>query len=260
MSTTKAQPVLARFEVKAINDEARTFTGLASTWDLDLGGDVIEKGAFAKTLREWKRKGRSIPLIDQHNYMSVRSVVGKMTEAKETDEGLLATFEVIEGADGDEVWRRLKGGYVDGLSIGYRATLTAEPSDDQRKKGVWRIIKELDLREVSVVVWPMNTAARIDPESIKAALALVDDEKELRGIASHIGSLLRPKPPASEEAAEAKDEQETEPPDASPSTDDHGEADTQKGVQDEPEYLYTEALQHRLLRLRISSRTMETLQ
>lgn len=198
----------APFEVKAIDEATRTFTGLASTWDLDLGGDVIEKGAFKRTLRNWKSSKKPMPLIDQHNYMSVRSVIGKMIEAEETDGGLEATFEVIEGPDGDEVYRRVKGGYVDGLSIGYRAIESREPDEEQRLKGIWRILKEVKLVEVSVVIWPMNPEATIEsvkaltdalregsltPEQEAELTALPDEQKE------HLRALLTKSGPAHEE-------------------------------------------------------------
>ena len=51
---------VTRFEFKAIATEKRQFTGLSSTWDLDLGGDLIEKGAYRRTLREWKASGRRV--------------------------------------------------------------------------------------------------------------------------------------------------------------------------------------------------------
>src|SRR5688500_388089 len=103
---------LTPFAVKSVDEASRSFTGLASTWALDLGNDVIHAGAFARTLNAWRSGGKTIPLIDQHNYGSVRSVVGKMTEAAETGEGLVCTFQVIEGPDGDEIYRRIKGGFV----------------------------------------------------------------------------------------------------------------------------------------------------
>ena len=162
MPAETQRKAFAPFQVKANDDDARTITGLASTWDLDLGGDVIHRGAFKKTLSDWKGSKRLIPLIDQHGYHSVRQVVGKLVDAKETAEGLEATFEVIDGPDGDEIYRRVKGGYIDGLSIGYRAVKTEEPNDDERRRGVWRHLKEVKLEEVSVVIWPMNPEARID--------------------------------------------------------------------------------------------------
>lgn len=177
----------APFEVKAIDEANRTFKGLASTWDLDLGGDVIERGAFKRTLRNWKSSKKPLPLIDQHNYMSVRSVVGKLLEAEETDDGLLSTFEIIEGPDGDEVYRRVKGGYVDGLSIGYRAIESREPDEDQRRAGIWRILKEVKLVEVSVVIWPMNPEATIESvkaltDALKAGTLTPEQEAEIAGL------------------------------------------------------------------------------
>src|SRR5689334_18254856 len=83
---TKRAP--CNFTMKAIDDDARTFEGLASTWDLDLGGDVIHQGAFKKSLAEWKSSGKVLPLLDSHNYFSVLSAVGKLEAAKETKAGL----------------------------------------------------------------------------------------------------------------------------------------------------------------------------
>lgn len=169
---TKALHVPFAVKADSLDDSARTFTGLASTWDLDLGGDVILKGAFRKTLADWRRSKSVLPLLDSHSaYGTVRAVVGKMVDAKETDGGLEATFEVIEGPDGDEIWRRIKGGYVTGLSIGYRAVKIDMPSEEEQLAGVWRYLKEVALREVSVVVWPMNQGARIDAGSMKALAA-----------------------------------------------------------------------------------------
>ena len=158
------------FELKASDDAARTFTGLAAAFSLDQGGDVILPGAFKRTLKDWKAsKGKVIPLIDSHGRDSIRRVVGKMIDAEETAEGLEATFEVIDGPDGDEVHRRLKGGYVTGLSIGFELVAARLPTSAEREvyPGVERVLVELKLREVSVVVFPMNEEARVDADTIK---------------------------------------------------------------------------------------------
>ena len=183
---TKAITPLA---IKQADDDTLTFTGLASTWDLDLGGDIIHHGAFARTLDHWRGSSKIIPLIDQHSYGSVRAVVGKMTDARETDDGLVTTWQVIDTADGREVFERIKGGFVDGLSIGYRPVGEPEMSDD----GI-RHLKEVALEEVSVVIWPMNPGARV--QSVKAALAEMTAEQlaELR-------ALLTVEPPADEAPA-----------------------------------------------------------
>ena len=191
--------LVARFEVKALDEEARTFSGLAATYALDLGGDVIEPGAFKKTLKDWKRGKRVLPLLDSHNSGSVRSVVGKLLEAEEAPKGLDATFEVIDGPDGDEVFRRVKGGYVDGLSIGYSAVQVRYPETaEEQATGVYRFLKEVKLIEVSVVLWPMNPEARIDTATAKALLMAAkdkdlteDDRAELKSLAAEINVLLQ---------------------------------------------------------------------
>lgn len=193
----------APFQVKALDEAARTFEGLASTWDLDLGGDVIHKGAFARTLDNWKASGgrRVIPLIDQHRYSSTFDVLGKLVSAEETDEGLVAKFEVVPGDDGDRLLARLRGGFVNGLSIGYEAG-RYDFEDMDRADGVKervRHLREVKLYEVSAVIWGMNPGALVDPSSVKALLGgLSPEEKaELRAL------LTEPAPAPAEAPAPA---------------------------------------------------------
>jgi uncharacterized protein len=188
--------LVAHFEAKATDREERTFEGLAATWELDLGGDVIEPGAFAKTLSGWRRSGRIVPLVDQHNYGTVRAVLGKMLDARETGAGLWTRWKVTEGQDGDELLHRLRGGYVDGLSIGYNA-VRSQPGTLNGK--AVRRLQEIELQEVSAVIFGMNPAALIDTASVKEMLEGTDprtltdaQRKDLRALASRIGNLLRP--------------------------------------------------------------------
>lgn len=164
---------VTRFSLKALNATERTFEGLAAAWSLDDGGDVIERGAFAKTLNDWKQSGgkRIIPLIDQHSYNSVLKVVGKMLDATETEEGLLTKWEVVPGDDGDKYLTRIEGTFINGMSIGYE-TVQAE-IESVTVDGVTeyiRHLKELKLIEVSLVIWGMNPDALIDTSSVKALL------------------------------------------------------------------------------------------
>jgi HK97 family phage prohead protease len=182
-STTTGTPtgaqVEATFEVKAVGDNAsRTFEGLASTWERDLGDDVIHAGAFARTLSHWRAsKGRIVPLVDMHRYHSVRSVLGKLVDAEETAEGLRVKFEVVPGEDGNALLDRLRGGFINGLSIGY-SVVTAdyeETTDEGGRKRLVRHIRELKLVEVSAVIWGMNPGALVDTDSVKSLFAAVRD-------------------------------------------------------------------------------------
>lgn len=181
------------FALKAADDAQRTFQGLASTWDLDLGGDVIHKGAFAKTLQDWRGNQRIIPLIDQHRYGSTFDVLGKMTAAEETDAGLMATFRVVEGDDGDRFLHRVKDGLVNGLSIGYETIGRAEITETESNgvKRAIRNLREIKLHEVSAVIWGMNPHALIDGTSVKAAVEVMSDEEK-----AALRALLEPPPVA----------------------------------------------------------------
>jgi HK97 family phage prohead protease len=184
----------AHFQIKAAS--GRRFTGLASTWDLDDGGDMILRGAYARTLAEWKSSGRIIPLIDQHNYGSVKSVVGRLVDAEETESGLETTFEIIGGSEGEPYAQRVKDGVIDGLSIGYRPRSARPPTDEEKRLGVRRVIEDISLKEVSLVIWGMNPNALIT--AVKANLAQMP-KGDLRGMAGYIGELLRPEPKARED-------------------------------------------------------------
>lgn len=171
---TKSQTrAITRLSVKAVNATERTFEGLAAAWSLDDGGDVIERGAFAKTLNDWKQSGgkRIIPLIDQHSYGSVFKVVGKLLDAAENEDGLWTKWQVVNGDDGDKVLERVEGNFVNGLSIGYE-TVQADIEQitiDSETEYI-RHLKELKLIEVSLVIWGMNPDALIDTSSVKALL------------------------------------------------------------------------------------------
>ena len=197
------------FEVKTIDEAAHTFTGLASTWDLDHGGDVIRKGAFRRTLDHWKaqQKQRPIPLIDQHNYGSVKHVLGKMIDGIETEDGLLATFEMVpDEPDAEAVFRRIKGGFVTGLSIGYETKHSTPPTSEDKANGVRRYLDEVKLVEVSAVIWGMNADALVDTETAKALLAkkdLNDDERaQLEDVRARIDALLASEEPATDDPVE----------------------------------------------------------
>lgn len=149
------------FQVLDRARKSRILEGYASTWDPDLGGDIIRPGAFADTVREWKHSpDRIIPLVDGHSYGSFRNVVGRMEEAEEDDRGLFARFSIIQGADGDALLDRLEAGALSGLSIGYKT----EPGDTERTEvggRSVRLIRRLQLFEVSAVMYPMNPRATV---------------------------------------------------------------------------------------------------
>ena len=179
-------------EIKGSDDESKTFTGLAAAFSKDLGDDVIHPGAFKRTLDHFARTKKSIPvpLLDSHNRWAVKDVLGKMTKGVEVSDGLESTFEMVPNDEtADAAFKRVKGGFITGLSIGYEAV----KYDFEQKPGgeSWeriRNLREVKLGEVSLVVFPMNIDARIDASSIKS---LYDDVKRGRKLTDEQKTMLR---------------------------------------------------------------------
>lgn len=143
-------------EVEEVKEEGRV-SGYASTFgNMDLGFDVVSKGAFKKTLKE--NKGR-FPILADH---SPYDQIGWNERGSEDDTGLLVEGALMLGV------QKARERYVlakkalelkapAGLSIGYMTVLSEPDSQNPRI----RMLKELKLFEYSFVTFPMNTQAMV---------------------------------------------------------------------------------------------------
>lgn len=137
----------------------RGFEGYASVWgSVDSYGDTVAQGAFYKTLKE-----RGLPKM-YFGHRSDMLPIGKWLEAAEDDKGLFVRGELTPGRQfADEVYASLKHGTVGGLSIGFW------DRGSEQIEGGGRLLKEVELVEVSVVNEPAEKLARIT--SVKTAIA-----------------------------------------------------------------------------------------
>ena len=137
------------------NKQFGEFEGYGSVFgNRDLGNDVIEKGAFLKSLR--RRKASGVKLLYQHKSDMPIGVFDKISE---DEKGLYVKGRLaLRTQAGKEAYELLKMGALDGLSIGFRVN-PKEVSYDKRANK--RIIKEVDLMEVSLVTFPMNPQATV---------------------------------------------------------------------------------------------------
>ena len=146
-------------EIKAQEDEEEnegTFEGYGSVFNnTDLGNDVIKNGAFMKSLK--KRGYKGVKLLYQHKS---DMPIGVFDEIKEDKYGLYVKGRLALGTQaGKDAYELLKMGALDGLSIGFRANPDQVTYDKRSRK---RIIKELDLMEISLVTFPMNPKATVN--------------------------------------------------------------------------------------------------
>lgn len=151
MSDMIVHPAL-ELDLKSVND-AGEFEGVAAAFgNVDQGRDIIVKGAFAKSIAS--RPAPKVKMLYQHR---PDQPIGVWTSLAETSKGLMAKGRLIlESALGREVHALMKAGAIDGLSVGYR-TLKDEYD---RVKSVRKLL-ELDLREISIVTFPMNESAAV---------------------------------------------------------------------------------------------------
>jgi len=163
---TKANSIL--IDIKAIGEDGE-FSGYASTFgNKDRGGDRVLAGAFRKTL---ERGAPAIKMLRDHDH---QKIIGEWIEAREDSKGLFVRGRIFKEIPlGAETLFLMRKGQLNSLSIGYR-TIDAEYHHQEDV----RDLKELDLWEISVVIFPMNEAATID--QVKNDLQAKDIERILR--------------------------------------------------------------------------------
>lgn len=137
-----------------------TIEGYASTWvkKPDSYGDVVLKGAFAKSLAEDWNGGKGIPLLWAHQMDNLKSFIGTAT-ADEDDYGLhfVATFDDTEEA------QRVRSLYKDGrlkkfsfaFDVMENGLVTLEDGTKANE------LREVKLFEISAVTVPANDTAEV---------------------------------------------------------------------------------------------------
>jgi HK97 family phage major capsid protein/HK97 family phage prohead protease len=140
------------FVVKALDEETRVLTGIASTPATDRQDDIVEpKGA---------QFSLPLPLLWQHQH---DKPIGHVTQAKITAKGIEVSVQLARTDEPgplkdrlDEAWQSIKMGLVRGFSIGFRAL---ESTDIE---GSWgRRFLKWDWLELSAVTIPANAQATI---------------------------------------------------------------------------------------------------
>ena len=161
-------------------DDARPgfFSGYASVFGLvDSYGDTIAPGAYSKTLQNRER-----PIQLRWNHYG--GVVGKWLTLREDEKGLYVEGELTPGHSvAQDAYALMKHGAVNGLSIGYRP-IEAEQKDDGT-----RLLKQIDLVEISVVESPADVHAQIS--SVKSAIEEAESLKEIESLLRDAGGFSR---------------------------------------------------------------------
>ena len=158
------------------------FEGYASTFNgIDSYGDTVLPGAYKETLQNRER-----PVAMFFNHISRRAdmpaKIGTYHSLEEDERGLKVRGKLTLGhPTADAVLASMKAGAISGLSIGYSI-----PKGGSEKNGNIRLLKRIELYEVSVVDDPADLGAQVDRASIKSAVdemkSLADAEQILREV------------------------------------------------------------------------------
>jgi HK97 family phage prohead protease len=133
--------------------EEGTFIGYASVFgNVDSYNDIIEQGAFRKTLKEKK----VFPMLLNHG---IDTILGTI-EANQDRVGLkVKGFFNKNVQRALEIYELLKQGAIKGLSIGYN---TLKHKYEHIKDVEVRVIEEIKLFEVSLTPFPANELANVE--------------------------------------------------------------------------------------------------
>ncbi len=143
--------------------DGTVIAGYASLFGVtDQGGDVVERGAYAASLKRLEAKAGSVKMLWQHD---PAQPIGVWEEVREDAKGLWVKGRILtDVAKGREAAALIGAKAIDGLSIGYRTVKSRKDDKGQR------LLSELELWEVSLVTFPMLPDARVgakgdDPEA-----------------------------------------------------------------------------------------------
>lgn len=148
------QHITQPLAVKALAEDG-FFVGYASVFgNVDSSNEIVEKGAFKRTLARWRAKNAAPAMLWMHD---PTMPIGLWVAMGEDENGLVVQGRLaLSTQKGREAYELLKMKALTGLSIGYR--VVTSKIDSKRKA---RILTDVELFEVSLVTFPANDAARI---------------------------------------------------------------------------------------------------
>lgn len=140
-----------QFQIKAVDEEKRILTGIATTISPDRSMDIVyPKGAVFQL---------PIPFLWQHDHMQP---IGNVTKARVTDDGIEVEIQLAKIASPsqlsarlEEAWQSIKAGLVRGLSIGFSPIKYAFLENGGIEFLEW------GFHELSAVTIPCNSEATI---------------------------------------------------------------------------------------------------
>lgn len=165
-------------EVKELGEDSEffQFEGYASTFgNIDKVDDIVVKGAFSKSIAALKANLAKLPVLWQHDR---RTPLGVYFEFYEDDKGLFVKGRMPKADTfvSGRVIPQMKVGSVTKMSIGFWIM-----EREFNEEGI-RLLKELDLFEVSLVTLPANDKAEV------TGMKSLEEIEDLKGLEKFLKS------------------------------------------------------------------------
>lgn len=164
-------------ELKFVGEDM-VFSGYASVFGgVDSYGDTIDPKAYDQTLISRER-----PVRMRWNHFG--PVIGKWLDIRADSKGLYVNGQLTPGhSTAVDVYASMKHGAIDGMSIGYIPRLVEERGEGRR------LLKQIDLIEISVVEEPADLGAKI--ESVKSVFSEASSIREIEAALRDSGFFTR---------------------------------------------------------------------
>ncbi len=176
-------------DIKLDKGHNGTFEGYASVFGgNDSYNDTIEKGAFKNTIKNDRTPSMFI------NHDSSAIPVGDWLNLNEDSKGLIVVGKIdLKHKDGPSLYSALERKAMDGISIGFvipkGGSTEKEAAEGTPSWMAGRTLSEITLKEMSIVNFPADDAARI--LAVKSDIEQITDlktaERYLRDVGFSIG-------------------------------------------------------------------------
>lgn len=170
----------SHYEIKNVSDSVldvddnsrRVKVAISEMGSKDLDNDVIDNGAYTKTINERGPKGANLIWhLTDHN-PSLKTAIGKFSEVYVEGQKLVGVTDIPNTSWGNDVLEFYKSGHINQHSIGFR-TIKREPVNAGTPEE-YNLIKEVLLYEGSAVLWGANP----NTPTLSVGKSLTKDEAE----------------------------------------------------------------------------------
>lgn len=185
MKTYFEQKMIADSVRDVSENDRRVKVAISKMGNIDHDGDVIDHGAYTKTISERGPKGANLIWhLTDHN-PSLKSAVGKFSDIYTDGDYLVGITTIPNTTWGNDVLEFYKSGHINQHSIGFRTIKVEAVKGDKP----YNLIKEVFLYEGSAVLWGANpmTPTLTVGKSLTKEEAVAEHEK----LSKELGLLMK---------------------------------------------------------------------